>query len=140
MGPRTKVIRGLPSVLEDFGAGDVGGHKVGRELDALEVEMENPRDGFDEQRLGQPGAPVIRQWPPAKSAMRICSITSFWPTMTLPSSASIWTRPATRRSTVSRWAAEAGAAVCSGGSERVFIDLDSSFGESTQPIVISHWF
>ena len=36
--------------------------------------------------LARPGAPVMRQCPPAKSAMRICSITSFWPTMTLASS------------------------------------------------------
>src|ERR1700730_15466314 len=29
-----------------------------------------------------PGRPVIRQWPPANSAIRICSSTSSWPTMT----------------------------------------------------------
>ena len=29
-----------------------------------------------------PGSPVIRQWPPTNSAMRICSSTSSWPTMT----------------------------------------------------------
>ena len=33
--------------------------------------------------LASPGAPVIRQWPPANSAMRICSMTSCWPTITL---------------------------------------------------------
>ena len=39
--------------LEDFRAGDVGRHQVGRELDALELEMEDLGNGFDEQRLGQ---------------------------------------------------------------------------------------
>src|ERR1700743_3346519 len=33
--------------------------------------------------LAVPGKPVIRQWPPTNSAMRICSSTSSWPTMTL---------------------------------------------------------
>ncbi len=42
-------------VLENFRAGDVRRHQVGRELDALELEMENLRDGFHEQRLGQAG-------------------------------------------------------------------------------------
>src|SRR6266700_3260762 len=36
--------------------------------------------------LARPGAPVMRQWPPANSAMRSCSMTSFWPTMTLANS------------------------------------------------------
>src|SRR6266568_5439208 len=42
--------------------------------------------------LARPGAPVMRQWPPANSAMSSCSMTSFWPTMTLASSDWIWAR------------------------------------------------
>jgi hypothetical protein len=40
---------------EHLGAGDVGRHQVGGELDALERQVENARDRLDEQRLGQPG-------------------------------------------------------------------------------------
>jgi hypothetical protein len=39
------------AVFEDFGAGDVGGHQIGRELDALEAQVADIGDGFDEQRL-----------------------------------------------------------------------------------------
>ena len=42
-------------LLEHVGAGDVGGHQVGRELDAVEGEVEHLGQGGDEQRLGQPG-------------------------------------------------------------------------------------
>src|SRR5437773_3288154 len=42
--------------------------------------------------LARPGAPVMRQWPPENSAMRSCSMTSFWPIMTLVSSDWIWVR------------------------------------------------
>ena len=34
---------GLRVVLEDVGAGDVGGHQVGRELDALERQVQDLR-------------------------------------------------------------------------------------------------
>gem|GEM_PF-3124729 len=40
---------------EDFGAGDIGRHQVGRELDALEVKVEDLREGFDEEGLGEAG-------------------------------------------------------------------------------------
>src|SRR6266542_3930450 len=53
--------------------------------------------------------------------------------MTLPSSASIGARPAVRRSTVSRWAAEAGVSVVSGGSASVFIELIFTPREGTRP-------
>src|SRR5690349_7740071 len=43
--------------------------------------------------LARPGAPVIRQCPPAKSAINNSSMTSFWPTMTLASSVWICARP-----------------------------------------------
>ena len=41
---------------EDFGAGDVGGHQVGGELDALKLKVERLRDGFDQQGLGEAGS------------------------------------------------------------------------------------
>ena len=47
----------LASVLQDFGAGNVGRHEVGGELDALEFEMEDPGNGLDQQRLGQSRRP-----------------------------------------------------------------------------------
>ena len=39
--------------------------------------------------LARPGAPVIRQCPPANRLIRSCCETSFWPTMTFDSSRSI---------------------------------------------------
>ena len=39
--------------------------------------------------LASPGAPVIRQWPPANRLIRSCCVASFWPTITLASSRSI---------------------------------------------------
>ena len=41
--------------VEDLGAGDVGRHQIGRELDALEVEIEDVGERLDEQRLRQSG-------------------------------------------------------------------------------------
>ena len=38
---------------EDFRAGDVGGHQVRRELNPLELEVENAGDGFHQQGLRQ---------------------------------------------------------------------------------------
>ncbi len=43
----------LGIVLKDVGAGDVGRHQVGRELNALERQVQDLRDGADQQRLGQ---------------------------------------------------------------------------------------
>ncbi len=40
-------------LVEDLGAGDVGRHQVRRELDALEVEVEDVGERLDEQRLGE---------------------------------------------------------------------------------------
>ncbi len=45
---------GLAGVLQNLRAGDVRRHEVGRELDALELEVEDFGDGLDEERLGQP--------------------------------------------------------------------------------------
>src|SRR5262245_20949202 len=56
---------------------------------------------FTSRVLANPGAPVIKQCPPANNAIRICSITSRWPTITFASSASICARPVVRRCTIS---------------------------------------
>jgi hypothetical protein len=40
---------------EDLGAHDVGGHQVRRELDAPEPQVEQFRDGGDQQGLGETG-------------------------------------------------------------------------------------
>ena len=42
-------------LVEDLGAGDVRRHQVGRELDALEVEIEDVGERLDQQRLRQAG-------------------------------------------------------------------------------------
>ena len=41
--------------VEDFGARDVRRHQVRRELDPLEVQMEDVGEGFDQQGLRQAG-------------------------------------------------------------------------------------
>ncbi len=41
--------------LQDIRAGDVRGHEVRGELDAVELELHDPGQGGDEQRLGQAG-------------------------------------------------------------------------------------
>ena len=41
--------------LDDVGAGDVGRHQVGRELNPVELELEHLRERRNEQRLRQPG-------------------------------------------------------------------------------------
>ena len=57
-GPRMKRNTrraGRVILLEHVGAGDVRRHEVGRELDAVEAEVEHLGERRDEQRLGQPG-------------------------------------------------------------------------------------
>ena len=44
-------------LIEHVGAGDVGGHQVGRELNQLERDIENLGDRADEQGFGQPRHP-----------------------------------------------------------------------------------
>jgi hypothetical protein len=44
----------LLGLLQDLAAGDVGRHQVGRELDALEFQVEQLGQRFDQQGLGQP--------------------------------------------------------------------------------------
>ena len=48
-------VAGGGILLDDVGAGDVGGHQVRRELDALEDQAERLREGADHQRLGRAG-------------------------------------------------------------------------------------
>ena len=58
IGPGTKVQVRRPVVgifFDDVGAGDVGRHQVGRELDALEFQAQNLRQRADQQRLGGSG-------------------------------------------------------------------------------------
>src|SRR5262249_15214255 len=50
--------------------------------------------------LARPGTPVMRQWPPVNSAIRTCSTTWSWPTMTLRSSARMRSRPSATLSAV----------------------------------------
>ena len=42
-------------LLDDLGAGDVRGHQVGRELDAVVAQVQGVGQRVDHQRLGQPG-------------------------------------------------------------------------------------
>ena len=41
--------------VDDVGAGDVRRHQVGRELNAVELQLEHLGQRVDQQRLGQPG-------------------------------------------------------------------------------------
>ena len=45
----------LQVFLDQLGAGDVAGHQVGRELDALERQVQRLGQRADQQRLGQAG-------------------------------------------------------------------------------------
>ena len=47
--PRGRIL------FDDVGAGDVGRHQVGRELDALEDQSQRLRHGAHQQRLGRAG-------------------------------------------------------------------------------------
>ena len=54
IGPCTnRSVRVAVLLVEDLGAGDVGRHQVGRELDPLEGEVEDLGERLDEQRLGE---------------------------------------------------------------------------------------
>ena len=54
-GEETEAAAAAPGVRDQhFGAGDVGGHQVRRELDAREAEVQQLREGGDEQGLGHP--------------------------------------------------------------------------------------
>jgi hypothetical protein len=49
-------VAALRVFFEDFGAGDVAGHQVGRELDAFEVELRGFGDALNQQALGRRGS------------------------------------------------------------------------------------
>jgi hypothetical protein len=56
IGPGANCICRRPGrriLVDDVGAGDVGRHQVGRELDAVELQVEHARHRVDEQRLGK---------------------------------------------------------------------------------------
>ena len=56
IGPFRKRSASVPAlIVQNLGAGDVGRHQVGRELNALEAEIEDLGERLDEQRLRQPG-------------------------------------------------------------------------------------
>ncbi len=48
-------VAGGAVFLDHLGAEHVGGHQVGRELDAAEAQVERPRQRLHQQRLGQAG-------------------------------------------------------------------------------------
>ena len=48
-------MAGREIFLDDVGAGNVGRHQVGRELDAPETQAKGFRDGAHHQRLGRTG-------------------------------------------------------------------------------------
>ena len=50
-----RALAGGVVFFQHGGAGDVAGHQVGRELHALERQVQHVGDGLDQQRLGQPG-------------------------------------------------------------------------------------
>ncbi len=52
---RPAAVAGGRVLFDDVGAGDVGGHQVRRELDALEHQAQGLRDGPHQQRLGRAG-------------------------------------------------------------------------------------
>lgn len=60
--------------LVDRRAGQVGGHQVGRALDARERAFHRPRQAFHRPRLGQPRRAFHQQVPPVNSAIVIRSI------------------------------------------------------------------
>ena len=59
---------GRAVLLDDVGAGDVGGHQVGRELDAAERQIQRAGQRADQQRLGQPRHAFEHAVPAAEQA------------------------------------------------------------------------
>ncbi len=77
-------------LLENLGARDVGRHQVGRELDPLELQVEELRERPDQQRFGQPRCAGDQAVSAGQHATIRCSITSSCPMITLASSAPIF--------------------------------------------------
>ena len=61
--------------LQHFGAEDVGGHQVGRELDAAGVEPEHGAHGLDQLGLGEAGHADQQPWPPESTVISVRSTT-----------------------------------------------------------------
>ena len=59
-------LAGASVLLQDVGAGDVGRHQVGGELDAAEAHRQAAGQRADHQRLGQAGNPFQQAVPPAE--------------------------------------------------------------------------
>ena len=48
----TKPALAASRLFQDFGAENIGGHQIGRELDAARMQAENDAKGFDELGFG----------------------------------------------------------------------------------------
>jgi hypothetical protein len=66
----------------DARADEVGGHEVGRELDAAEVPPSTRASVFTVSVLARPGTPSSSTWPPVSRATSRRSSIASWPTMT----------------------------------------------------------
>ncbi len=75
-------LAGRAVLFNDVGAGDIGRHQIGRELDAAESEIQRTSQRAYEQRFRKAWHAFQEAMTAAKRAISICSITSFWPTMT----------------------------------------------------------
>ena len=117
IGPCTNRKARLPGrvvLLEHVGAGDVGGHQVGRELDAVEGEVEHLGERRDEQRLREPGhadeqAVAAREERDQQVVDDPC-----WPTMRFSISPRISRRASASSSTAARSASGEGGACGTG--------------------------
>ena len=74
-------------LLEDLGAGDVRGHQVGRELDAVEGQVQRIGQRADHQRLGQAGHADQQAVAAGEDGDQQLLDHLCWPTITLPISA-----------------------------------------------------
>ena len=82
-GPRTSV-NSLRCEVEDVGAGDVGGHQVGRELDARELAAEHVRERARQQRLGHAGHAFDQRVLAGEDHDQRLRRPSSWPMITWP--------------------------------------------------------
>ena len=85
-GPEHEVRRPL---VEDLRAGDVARHEIRRELDARELERRRLREGARDEGLREPGVVLDEHVPSLRSASRMSSSGSRFPTMAFSTSARI---------------------------------------------------